>query len=248
LLGVAIRVQGAALFGSTYHLYTTVAITVAFSLVARLARGVDTSGALAGAMMTFIMAGRDLRMFWMLLLVFFVTLAATRVGASHKYQLETSEAESGRSATQVMSNLGVAALALTVPSFAPAYLLALAALAEVAADTTSSEIGTAWPTRTVLITTWRTISSGTDGGISFKGTAAGVAAAAIAASGAAGLGLASGRAAWVIGFSGVSGMLVDSVLGATLEQRGYLDNNIVNLLGTAAASLVMWSWILWCCH
>jgi uncharacterized membrane protein len=35
-------------------------------------------------------------------------------------------------------------------------------------------------------------------------------------------------------------MLVDSVLGAVLERRGYLNNDLVNLLGTASAAGMAW--------
>jgi uncharacterized protein (TIGR00297 family) len=133
-----------------------------------------------------------------------------------------------------------AALALVIPSFSLAYLLALAALIEVAADTSSSEIGAAFSTKTLLITTWKAVPAGTDGGISLGGTIAGVVAAGLTAVCAAGLGLASGLAAILITCSGLAGMLVDSLLGATLERRGYLNNDAVNLLSTAAAAMVLW--------
>jgi uncharacterized protein (TIGR00297 family) len=238
LLAAAVWVQRAALIHSGRHLYATVAITLVFALAAWGMGGVSRSGALAGAMIAFILANRDLRLFWVLLIVFFVTFAATRAGDSRKRQFKMSQAEGGRSASQVTSNLGVAALALAVPSFVPAYLLALAALAELAADTTSSEIGAALATRTVLITTWESVPPGTDGGISLSGTIAGIAAAAITAACATVFGLVPGLGAFVIACSGVAGMFVDSLLGATLEKRGYLNNDLVNLLSTAAAALL----------
>jgi uncharacterized membrane protein len=36
----------------------------------------------------------------------------------------------------------------------------------------------------------------------------------------------------------VAGMMADSLLGATLERRGYLGNNLVNLFSTTAAALI----------
>src|SRR5262249_23000384 len=156
------------------------AITVAFALIAWLARGVDWGGALAGAVIAFILTSRNLGMFLVLLLVFALTLAATRVGSARKQQLRTAEASGGRTASQVMANLGVAALlaALAPPGWP---LLTLAALAEVAADTCSSEIGMALPGKTVLITSWKPVPAGMDGGVSLRGTAAAVVAAAIVA-------------------------------------------------------------------
>jgi uncharacterized protein (TIGR00297 family) len=238
LLLTALWVRGPDLLHTGSRLYLALVTTVAFAVAARLARGVNTSGALAGASIAFILANRDLRMFWILLIVFFVTLAATRVGGSRKQQLKVAEAESGRSASQVMANLGIAALMLVVTSPKSALVLALAALAEVAADTTSSEIGTALSTGTVLITTWKPVPSGTDGGVSLTGTLAGVAAAVIIAGCSLGLGLVSFPAAMVIACAGAGGMIVDSLLGALLERRGYLNNDVVNLLSTAAAALI----------
>lgn len=215
--------------------------TIAFAVAARIARGVNTSGALAGASVAFILASRDLRMFWTLLIVFFITLAATRLGASRKQQLKVAEAKSGRSASQVMANLGIAALVLVITDFRYAFLPALAALAEVAADTTSSEIGTAFSGGTVLITTWRPVPSGTDGGISLIGTTAGLVAATVTAACALGLGLIRIEPAMVIACAATAGMLIDSLLGALLERRGYLNNDLVNLLSTSSAALIAWA-------
>ena len=223
--------------------YIALLITIAFALVARLARGVNTSGALAGACIAFVLASHDLRMFWVLLIVFFVTLAATRVGDSRKQELRIAEAGSGRSASQVMANLGIAALALVVFSQNPAAMLAIAALAEVAADTTSSEIGTALSSRTVLITTWKRVQSGTDGGISLTGTFAGLLAAVVVAGSGFSMGLLQLQAAVLAGCAAMAGMVVDSLLGALLERRGYMNNDLVNLLSTAAAALIAFALI-----
>jgi uncharacterized protein (TIGR00297 family) len=213
----------------------TLSITAAFAALGRIARGVNTSGALAGAAIAFILTGRDVRAFVVLLVVFVVTLAATRLGRSRKQQLHVAESESGRSASQVMANLSLAGLLLAIPGFHASYLLALAALAEVAADTASSEIGSAFPGRTVLITTGKDVTPGTDGGISFSGTL-GAALASMTVAGAAGiLGLASAPQTAIIAGAGIFGMFADSVLGAALERRGYLNNDAVNFLGTAAA-------------
>lgn len=229
---------GLWLHGGGNYLYIALLTTIAFALAARLARGVNTSGALAGACIAFILASRDLRMFWVLLIVFFITLAATRVGDSRKQELKIAEADSGRSASQVMANLGIAAFVLVLFSETPAVILAIAALAEVAADTTSSEIGTALSSGTVLISTWKPVPSGTDGGISLVGSFSGLLAAAVTAGCAFGMRLLPLQAAIVAGCAGVAGMVVDSLLGALLERRGYLNNDVVNLLSTATAALI----------
>jgi uncharacterized protein (TIGR00297 family) len=225
------------------HIYLALAITMAFAAVARVARGVDSSGMVAGGVVAFIFASYDLRLFWTLLVVFVVTLAATRMGRSRKQQLSVAEREPGRSAAQVMANLCVPCSILVFPALPFAPLLALAAMAELAADTTSSELGTAFPGKTVLITTWQAVAPGVDGGISLGGTFAGACAAAIVGACAAALGLATLPQMAMIAASGTLGMLADSVLGAVFERGGYLNNEAVNLLGTVIAAVVAWTMI-----
>ena len=218
---------------------TALAITAGFAVLAWFAGGVNLSGALAGSAVAFIMAVRDLRMFLALLVVFAVTLAATRVGFARKQQLRTAEPAGGRSAAQAMANLGVAALVVAIaPAGWP--VLALAALAEAAADTGSSEIGMAFPGRTVLVTTFKSVPVGTDGGISLFGTIAACLGASTVALAAAATGLTPVRQIAIIIFAGFLCTLVDSLLGALFERRGWLDNDLVNLLSTTAAVGVAW--------
>ncbi|HEU5412238.1 MAG TPA: DUF92 domain-containing protein [Candidatus Angelobacter sp.] len=214
-------------------------ITTAFAFVAWLARGVDGGGALAGSSIAFVLASHDLRMFWVLLLVFAVTLLATRAGKSRKEQLHTAEASRGRSAAQVMANLGVAALIVSLgPQTWP--LLALAALAEAAADTSSSEIGMAFSGRTLLLTTWKPVEPGVDGGVSLKGTLAAILAASVIATAAVSMQLVPIHQGLLVVLAGILGSLVDSLFGALMERRGLLSNDLVNLLSTAAAVGLAW--------
>jgi uncharacterized protein (TIGR00297 family) len=138
-----------------------------------------------------------------------------------------------------MANLGIAALVVAVaPAGWP--VLALAALAEAAADTSSSEIGMAFPGKTFLITTLKPVPPGIDGGISLLGTIAACIGAAAVASGAILSGLVPVEQAAVIIGAGFFGTVVDSLLGAIFERRGWLDNDLVNLLSTAASVGAAW--------
>ncbi len=228
-----------SLNSSRSRLLFAVTITLVFALAAWLTHGVNGSGGWAGAGVAFVMAATDPRLFAVLLVVFAVTLAATRIGRSRKEQLHVAESKRGRSASQVMANVGVAALIVTVCP-PPLRLLALASLAEVAADTSSSETGQAFPGRTVLITNWKPVPAGLDGGISVNGTMAACVAALVVALTARFLGVIPNRHAVIVAACGILGMLVDSVLGAVLERRGYLNNDLVNLLGTASAAGLAW--------
>jgi uncharacterized protein (TIGR00297 family) len=184
------------------------------------------------------------------LAVFVLADIATRLGREQKQRLGTAELRQGRTAAQVAANLGMAALAsdglaqsLLVGSnwfshAAPDLLLAagLAALAEAAADTVSSEIGQILGGRPRMITTLHRVDPGTDGAVSLIGTLAGVAAAGIVA--AVGSWALGGSAAmfWISCACGVFGLFFDSLLGATLERRGWLNNDAVNFLSTASAA------------
>jgi uncharacterized protein (TIGR00297 family) len=188
-------------------------LTSLFAIAAHIARGVNWSGALAGWAVAFVLAASGLRLFVILLLVFAVTLAATLTGKRRKQELRTAESPTGRTAAQVMANLGVAMLAVTF-TFPCFVVLTLAALAEAAADTSSSEIGMAFPGRTVLLTTGRRVESGIDGGISLVGSTAAVGAALMIAVPALALQLVNPLQVLIVVVAGVAGMLFDSFLGA----------------------------------
>ena len=185
------------------------------------------------------------------LAVFVLADISTRLGREKKLRLGTAERRQGRSAAHVAANLGVAGLACDglaqsmlagsnwFAHAAPDLLLAagLAALAEAAADTISSEIGQVLGGQPRMITSMRRVEAGTDGAVSLVGTLAGVAAAGIVA--AVGAWALGGGAAmfWISYTGGVFGLFFDSLLGATLERRGWLNNDAVNFLSTASAAV-----------
>jgi len=92
-----------------------------------------------------------------------------------------------------------------------------------------------------LITSWKRVPAGTDGGITRSGSVAGLAAglgiAAVAAVG----GLIPWSQMWIPVCAGFGGMLLDSLLGATLQRRNWIDNQTVNLISTLAAAALAYA-------
>lgn len=218
----------------------SVLVPVTFAIMAWLLRGVDITGALAGVSVAFIFYGiGGWRLFTLLLIIFAITLLATKLGGAHERAIEIRKSH-GRSASQVMSNLFVASVLLLFSKSANSIVFAgaaFAALIELAADTVSSELGEVFGRPTYLITTWRRAESGINGGISVVGSLAGVAAAMLVGASAYKLDLFDTRI-WICTIAGIAGTLVDSLLGATVEARGWISNDAVNLISTAAAAIL----------
>jgi len=191
---------------------------------------------------------------WPLLALLVLTFSATRFGRRRKESLGTAEARRGRTASQVAANLGVAALAgiplsaahvFTPVAFGGRAAMAamVAAVAEATADTVSSELGQVLGGVPRMITSLRRVAAGTDGAISLAGTLAGAMGAALVVLVAKrALPLLSWRDAEIALAAGIVGTLVDSLLGAGPERRGWLNNDAVNALSTlAAALLAVWA-------
>jgi uncharacterized protein (TIGR00297 family) len=215
-------------------------VTVAFAMLARALRGANRFGAVAGGFACFLLfAGVGPAAFAALAALFAMTWATTRLGYQRKLALGLAERKEGRTAWQILANLTAAALSSTAYGATGnrAWLVAtLAALAEAATDTVASEIGQYRGSRARMITTWKQVPAGTDGGITIVGSIAGLAAGlVIAIIGSVGW-MISPAQIWIPVAAGFAGMLIDSVLGATLQRRGWISNQGVNLVATLAAA------------
>jgi uncharacterized protein (TIGR00297 family) len=102
----------------------------------------------------------------------------------------------------------------------------------------ASEVGITSTPR--LITTLKKVPPGTDGGISLIGTAAGIFGAGIIGISAYLLGIFSDpvKTLEIAVISGTIGCFVDSILGAVLERKKYLNNEQVNLIATVCGALI----------
>lgn len=217
-------------------------VAIGFAVIARTLGAVTDGGALMGVLVAFVlMLAAGVAGFVPLLTVFVITVLATRLGYARKQQLGVAERGSGRSASQVLANLGATTLcALPViwfPRLTGILLTgAMAALAEAAADTTSSEIGQAAARAAYMITDFREAPIGTNGAISVVGTLAGCVAACLVAWVSAFFQVVSWNWTPLIALAGIAGMFFDSILGATWENSGEMGNDAVNFVSTVFAA------------
>lgn len=169
--------------------------------------------------------------------------AVTSFGRTKKEQLGIAEENKGqRTAGQVLANGGIAGLAGLLAWLDPGHsvlwqLAAAASLASASADTLSSELGSVYGKNFYNVLTFKKDICGLDGVISLEGTLWGIAGSVMIAMIYA---IAYGYntlALWIV-LAGFTGNLADSILGASLERKGRLKNDQVNLLNTLIAALV----------
>lgn len=170
---------------------------------------------------------------------------------------------------QVLANGGAAAAGALLAAHTPAALwLVAGGLASAAADTWATAWGASSPTLPRHLLTGRAVPTGTSGGITPLGTGGALAGALVTA--LAGAPWTDGRFVGAVAGIGVAGMLLDSLLGATVQGRfhcpacdrtsewprhrcgtpttrtggwPWLDNDGVNALATTAGACA--GWLAW---
>jgi uncharacterized protein (TIGR00297 family) len=147
-----------------------------------------------------------------------------------------------RGAGNAIANTGIATVASALSLFMGtphgALVAFAAALAAGGSDTIASEIGKAWGRQTYLVSTLKPVPPGTPGAMSLEGTAAGIVGALVLAGIAIAVELVPATTLVPIVLGATAGSLAESVLGATLEPTGILNNDMLNFLNTAIAAAV----------
>jgi uncharacterized protein (TIGR00297 family) len=133
--------------------------------------------------------------------------------------------------------IGIVFNYLNLISSAAFAVAALAAISAAFSDTLSSEIGRLSKKNPVLITTLKPVKTGVDGGITFLGISAALLGTII-----------TGvffyfvnyehKLVFIIAICGIIGSLVDSVIGATIERKGYFNNNLTNFTSTFLTGVI----------
>jgi uncharacterized protein (TIGR00297 family) len=241
-----------------------VEISVAFAGLVLSLRAATVAGALFGGMICFLLVSGTASSQYTIVrsglaplaLLFVLTFLATRAGRRVKARAGLAEKRHGRSSAQVIANLSIAGLAVSTLGFVlvtaggvccgggyyrvwvwPAMIMmCLAAMVEATADTVSSEIGQAFGGRPVMLLTLQRVHPGADGAVTLLGSLSGIAGGAfVALVGMWALRLTPSQTAIAL-LAGVCGLFFDSLLGATVERRGWMGNDLVNFSSTLFAA------------
>jgi len=254
-------------------------------------RALSSSGLVGAILVGTITFGLGGWVWGLVLITFFVSSSwLSHYRQAAKEQLADKFAKgSRRDVGQVLANGGLGALLAVVFAWRPDPLLFAAfvgVMGSTTADTWATELGVLSRETPRLITTGREVTAGTSGGVTWLGIWASLAGAlligavATALTQAASLVRGSGWQAAAVSYSllavigGVTGSVVDSFLGATVqgiyfcdscgketERRihrcgsptrlvrgwGWLNNDLVNLAASAAGGLtaVCLAWLVW---
>ncbi len=195
---------------------------------------------------------------WLIILLVFLltSVMVTKYGFERKKAAGVQEGEKGERGWRNVAANGavpmlVALLLLFFPdklSYPEFSILFVSSVAVAASDTAASEIGVLNP-NTYMITTFKRVKAGINGGVSTTGQLWAFLAALYTSTVAALFLIFVDRASLTPILvaapliSGFAGCQIDSVIGATLENKGYigkLGNNMVSIaLGTLLAYLML---------
>ncbi|KAL1823863.1 hypothetical protein DCAR_0311877 [Daucus carota subsp. sativus] len=269
-----------------------IAVLISSAIAARSykKKSLDLSGALAGFLVMTIHFAVNYRFGAMLLVFFFTSSKLTKFGDEKKRKIDPEYKEGGqRNWLQVLSNAGIASLLVilfwvmagsedkcldsTESKFATALIGSIIGHYSCSnGDTWSSELGILSDAQPRLITTFKPVRRGTNGGVTKAGLIAAAAAGSIIGLTFALMGFFTTNCMFdkslnqllVIPLStlaGLSGSVIDSLLGATLQFTGFcsvrnkivgkpgptvkkisglkiLDNNAVNLVSIVLTAML----------
>lgn len=218
-------------------------LTAAGMLLSVLYKKLTLTASLTGGLLSIcIYKGGGITGVTMMASFFLIGTLATSWKTGYKQRNNLAEAGKGRRAAgQVFANAGLAAMLGIIAWLDDSYRVAVSVLiaacfSSAAADTVSSELGNVYGKKYYNIITLKKAERGLNGVISAEGTALGLLGSIFIAF------IYAFHYGWsvnviIIIAAGTTGNIADSVLGATLEKKGFLGNNAVNFANTVVAGL-----------
>jgi uncharacterized protein (TIGR00297 family) len=222
-------------------LFLAAAIALIFGYSSFRVGAADLSGLFSGALIgVLLIVFADVRWFLVMLAFFIIGSASTRFQYARKKTMGVEQERGGaRGYKNAFSNglVGTGAAVIFGLTGDPLWAaLFVGSIATATADTVASEIGVTGG-RPYMITTLKQVPEGTNGGVTVKGEAASLLGSLIIAAIALGLQMIPLPVFFICILAGFLGTNIDSVIGATLENRGIIGNAGTNLLATFGGGL-----------
>jgi len=222
-------------------LFLAAAIALIFGYSSFRVGAADLSGLFSGALIgVLLIVFADVRWFLVMLAFFIIGSASTRFQYARKKAMGVEQERGGaRGYKNAFSNglVGTGAAVIFGLTGDPLWAaLFVGSIATATADTVASEIGVTGG-RPYMITTLKQVPEGTNGGVTVKGEAASLLGSLIIAAIAFGLQIITLPVFLICILAGFLGTNIDSVIGATLENRGIIGNAGTNLLATFGGGL-----------
>ncbi|HHT9138440.1 MAG TPA: DUF92 domain-containing protein [Candidatus Wunengus sp. YC60] len=228
--------------GNAHSIIAASGINISFGLLAYYLKTVSKSGLIGGVVVGIII--------YLCLgiggfLILFTFFALGSWSSKHKYKWKAShgvaqENKGRRSVKHAVAKGGVGlvmAVMAMLTDMPEIFTIAfVAAFATATFDTVSSELGQIYGKRPILITTMKTVPVGTDGAISVEGTIMGVLSAALVGAEAYFLHLISLPSIIIVVAAAFVGTTIESVLGATIERREWVSNEVINFINISTGA------------
>jgi len=212
-----------------------------FGYFAYRSKTADLSGLFSAALVGIILLVFANALWFMIMLVFFIIgSAATKYKYEYKKRIGVEQGQSGaRGYRNVFANGIVAAAAAVLfgvfqqPVFVAMYV---GCVATAAADTLASEIGVTGGIP-YMITTLKKVPIGTNGGVTLTGQSVALLGGFLISLAAYLLNVITPEMVVICTIAGFVGTNLDSLVGATLENKGFLGNAGTNLIATIGGGL-----------
>ena len=245
-----------------FSLLQGLALSVIIAALATWRGSLSRSGAVGAMLVGTLIFGLGGWVWGVALAVFFISSSALSHFKERQKAAVAEKFEKGhrRDMGQVLANGGLGAFIAVLSAIAPHeawFYLFVGVMATVTADTWATELGTLSAAPPRLITSGRVVEVGTSGGVSPLGTGVSLAGGLLIGLTVALLGPLAGILPWgaapvvalVGALSGAAGSLLDSLMGATVQQIYYCDTcrketeRRVHRCGTTTRPLRGWGWV-----
>ncbi len=198
-------------------------------------KSLNFPGALSALFLAYIiLLTQGIKWFLIMFLFFIIGNLVTRYGWDKKRKLKVLQKIRG--SRNVVSNGGIAMLMALLGGPAGTYGF-IGAIATATADTTSSELGVLSKETPRMITNFKKVNPGVNGGVTLTGTILGVIASLMIGVSSLII-LPSVKAIIIAIVAGLAGNLTDSLVGALLENKKIIGNSSTNLAATTVGAII----------